>query len=259
MAASGKQSKIMSSRLAGMKFMQRTGASPATPSTPSTPAGPPSKKQRLSNGGAIASPVSGPVDSSDETKWYLSFRAPQLHPAASPLRVVSAGFSTLDARGRDEVSSEEEETEAPRPQMPGRKSFGKFNKKLEKQQNPQLSSSPSGSESSADDDDGSTEDADDDDPTGVNALIAQGRKDASERARAERKEKKKAALVEAQKLAEQRRKREVNLNKVTSISNGGGSGGGAGNLANMTCHGCGEKGHRQADCPQKRSGRRKPH
>jgi hypothetical protein len=251
MAASGKQSKIMSSRLAGMKFMQRTGASPATPSTPSTPAGPPSKKQRLSNGGAIASPVSGPVDSSDETKWYLSFRAPQLHPAASPLRVVSAGFSTLDARGRDDVSSEEEETEAPRPQMPGRKSFGKFNKKLEKQQNPQLSSSSSGSESSADD-----EDADDDDPTGVvKALI----KDASERARAERKEKKKAALVEAQKLAEQRRKRDVNLNKVTSISNGGGSGGGAGNFANMTCHGCGEKGHRQADCPQKRSGRRKPH
>ena len=48
-----------------------------------------------------------------------------------------------------------------------------------------------------------------------------------------------------------RRKNDVKLNKLTSISGGGGARGGGGGLAGMECHFCGEKGHKKADCPKK--------
>lgn len=139
--------------------------------------------------------------------------------------------------------------------MPGRKSFGKFNKVIEKQNNPDLSSDSSSESEDDDEEDEEDEKATPEDVTGVDALIAQGRKDATARAKAERKAKRKAEKEESQKLAEQRRKKEVNLNRTpTSISNGGG----ASPFANMTCHRCNEKGHRQADCPEKRGGGGRP-
>ncbi|KAI5365079.1 Putative M-phase phosphoprotein [Septoria linicola] len=252
MATNGRPNKVMSSRLAGMKFMQRSG-----PPSPATTSEPPSKKQRLSTGAAKASPASTPntpLDSpsgaaQDDSKWYLSFRAPQAPAVESPLRIVQAGYATLDSTTRDNDLSSEDERPT-RPLMPGRKSFGKFNKVIEKQNNPDLSSSSSESESSDNEDQDDGEDAGD--PTGVDGLIAQGRKEATERAKAERKAKRKAEKEASQKLAEQRRKKEVNLNRTpTSISNGGGSS----PFADMVCHGCGEKGHRRMDCPNKRDSR----
>jgi hypothetical protein len=53
----------------------------------------------------------------------------------------------------------------------------------------------------------------------------------------------------AQKFAEKRRKKEVNLNKLTSISGGGSQ---APQKPNFTCHSCGKPGHKVADCPKKR-------
>lgn len=252
----------MSSRLAGMKFMQRASAS--TPSTPNTPAEPPSKKQRLSNGSSIRSPAT-PVDVEErrraealekeaarrgETKWYLSVREPQVQATESPLRIVSAGFSALD--GGHEARDDEDDEETARPQVAGRKSFGNFNRAKQ-----QKTDEDSEEDSDEDDEEGEIED----DPTGVNALIAQGRKEATDRARAERKAKKAAESAESQRLAEERRKKEVNLNKVHSISSGGGrsSGGGgqkkSSHLDDITCHRCGEKGHMIRNCPQRGSRR----
>lgn len=260
----------MSSRLAGMKFMQRAGA--ASPKTPGTPAEPPSKKQRLSNGSSIRSPAT-PVDHAiaaeeqkrvdavekeaarkGETKWYLSFKAPQVETSESPLRIVSAGFSALDAGQDDEIRIAEEDEETARPQVAGRKSFGNFGK-AEKKKADDDEDLSEGSESEEEEDD--TED----DPTGVKALIAQGRKEAADRVRAERKAKKAADTAEMQRLAEQRRKKGVNLNKVQSISSGGGGGPKGGRdkdsayLKNMVCHGCGGTGHKKQDCPER--GRRR--
>ncbi|KAF2208364.1 hypothetical protein CERZMDRAFT_101431 [Cercospora zeae-maydis SCOH1-5] len=252
MATNGRPAKIMSSRLAGMKFMQRSG-----PPSPATPNEPPSKKQRLSSGRAAPSPASSPATpverssgaTQDDSKWYLSFRAPQAPAVESPLRIVQAGYATLDSTSRVNDASDSDDDAPVRPAMPGRKSFGKFNKVIEKQNNPDLSSSSS-SESDEDDED-EKEEGETGDPE-VDALIAQGRKEASERAKAERKAKRKAEKEALQKLAEQRRKKAVNLNRTpTSISNGGG----APSTANMTCHSCGEKGHKQADCPKKSNNR----
>ena len=59
-------------------------------------------------------------------------------PAMQPaLRIISAGYSTIDAATplRDQISianEEDEETEYTQtPQMSGRRSFGKFNKSIE--------------------------------------------------------------------------------------------------------------------------------
>jgi len=155
MAQPNKQPKTMSSRLLTMKFMQRASASPS--SSPNTPAEPPAKKQRLSSGSYTSSPLSTPTSDAQavqealaaeeqkraealereaadrgESKWYLSFKEPQTPVAESPLHVVSAGYSTLDAAAsaRDR-SSEEEGTDLVRPSFAGRKSFGKFNKVIE--------------------------------------------------------------------------------------------------------------------------------
>ena len=152
MAQKNVQPKEMSNRLMAMKFMQRAAASPS--SGPSTPAEPPSKKQRMSDGSGISTPPS--TSRSDaaaakeavaaeerqreeafdreaadrgESKWYLSFKQPQKPASASPFRVVSAGYSTLDGSNTKDKNSEDE-AESAEPQV-GRRSFGKFNKGLE--------------------------------------------------------------------------------------------------------------------------------
>lgn len=270
METPGKQPKSMSSRLAGMKFMQR-GAAASPPASPMEHA---AKKQRLSSGFVNTTPAPSPRTDNDmleqaaasqerkraeavaregamkgETKWYLSVQTPQRPAVESPLRIVSAGYSTLDATDRkpepDSEEDDDEESSPRRPHMPGRISFGKFGRTEKK---------------IANDADISSEDEDDDDPddddagedlSGVDSLIAQGRKEATARLRAERKEEKRAAQAEANRLAEKRRAKELDLNRPSSISNGGGKN----PKANMVCYTCGEKGHPKAECPQKRAQR----
>ena len=145
----------MSSRLLTMKFMRRGAASPD--SSPSTPDERPSKKQRLSNGSYASTPSSTPRSDAQaveealaaeeqkrtealereaadrgETKWYLSFKEQQAPMAESPLRIVSAGYSTLDAATHPKDRSSEEDADLDVPQqVKGRWSFGKFNRSLE--------------------------------------------------------------------------------------------------------------------------------
>ncbi|WPH03835.1 Hypothetical protein R9X50_00671800 [Acrodontium crateriforme] len=272
MAAPNRPPKAMSSRLATMKFMQRASGATAAPSTPGGQ--PPSKRQRLSSGSFNTSPSTPKSDAQaiqeamaseerrrtaaldrealdrGDTKWYLSFQSPQTPTTESPLRIVSAGFSALDAvYGQKEVESEDDDEDedygVTTAHLPGRRSFGKFNKAVEKQQNPDMSSSGSDSESERDEEGNGDEDLSDD-PTGLNAIVAQCRKEAAEKARQERSAKRKAAKAESLRLAEERRKKQVKLNGLTSISGGGGTPPGK----NLTCHRCGQKGHIQRECPQ---------
>ncbi|KAF2769734.1 hypothetical protein EJ03DRAFT_336009 [Teratosphaeria nubilosa] len=241
--------KAMSSRLATMKFMQRAAASTPDPGTPE----PPAKKQRMSNGAAYSSPGSTPQAASPsgqdtsfgndrETKWYLSYKQPDMPAVQSPLRIVSAGYSMLDAGIATSHVQENDDAQPMRPSIVGRKSFGKFNKFIEKQQNPDMSSSDSDSDS---DDQSSAEEDGEDDPTGANALIRQARKEAGDKARAQRKAKKEEK-AEAARLAEERRKKHVKLNKLTSIS------GNTGASNEPACHTCGQRGHLKRDCPRAR-------
>ncbi|EME81766.1 uncharacterized protein MYCFIDRAFT_197073 [Pseudocercospora fijiensis CIRAD86] len=255
MAAPSKQPpKAMSSRLANMKFMQRASPSP-TPGT-GTPRQPPNKRQRLSSG--LGTPtVSAREEANSEaidraaaekgdTKWYLRIKAPSTPASPSPLRIISAGYATLDAQSSREADMKDDDGDAvdgDGPQMTGRISYGNFKRNAQKQ--PQQDESESSSDSEDDEND-------EQDSTGVNALINQGRKEAAARAKAELRAKKEQNSYESQRLAHERRKKEVNLNGISSISNGGGGGGGGGGgLANMACHNCSAKGHKAADCPQR--------
>ena len=138
--------------------MQRSANS--TPSTPEAPTEPPSKKQRLSSGVYNVSPPSTARSDAQavqealaaeelkrveareregadkgETRWYLNIKNVEAAAKGTPIRIVSAGYSTLDAansaKGRLLEDVEDDSTELTRPQMPGRRSFGKFNKAVE--------------------------------------------------------------------------------------------------------------------------------
>ena len=89
-----------------------------------------------------------------------------------------------------------------------------------------------------------------DSQVGARELLRESKHEASDRAKSDRKAKKKVAKAEATRLAEKRKSKEVKLNKLTSIS--GTYGAKSRNPdANIECHGCGEKGHKNANCPNK--------
>ena len=136
--------------------MQRsTNTTSPTTRTPETATPPQNKRQRLSNGSYNRTPASAaseelaPSQSPNaddwtyssagqgETKWYLKIAEPKRHQSTeSPLRIVSAGFSTLDrnaTKDANEYSDKQDDTEgvATRRVVSGRRSFGKFNKTLE--------------------------------------------------------------------------------------------------------------------------------
>lgn len=81
-------------------------------------------------------------------------------------------------------------------------------------------------------------------------MIAQSRREAGDKARAERKAKTKAVKAAAARLAEERRRKQVKLNDKTRISGGGSGANPSRKMAHthMTCRRCGEKGHVEKDC-----------
>ncbi|KAK8162363.1 hypothetical protein IWX90DRAFT_487165 [Phyllosticta citrichinensis] len=253
----GRSSKVSgpSNRLLSMKFMQRAAASHnTTPKSPSTPSGPPTKRQRTSAASSPATPtdydaVQAAVAAEEakraaamerqaaeagETRWVLSFMEPEKESRQKgSLNVVSAGYADLDNANGDDDEDDEDDV----PQV-RRMTFGK-------RPPPPAPDNDSGSDSESD----SSEADEDEDPTA--AMIREQRKEA---ARAKRKEKKEAEAAKISQFAAGRKKKEVNLNRLKSISGGANNQRGASN--NVDCFGCGKKGHIKSDCPNtKRRGR----
>lgn len=95
------------------------------------------------------------------------------------------------------------------------------------------------------------DDTDGYDPADTQGLIQAVKGEMAQRAKAEKWAKRDAKQREVVQVAEKRRSKEVNLNRLSSISGGGGPGG-VGNgrdMSNMECFRCGEKGHAKKDCP----------
>ena len=142
----------MSSRLLTMKFMQRAAAaSPASPSTPGTPDLPSSKRQRTDD-----SPLSFSVNEladqkavrdaleaeekrtqaaldraardAGDTRWVLNFEQKVKPQEKGAMRVQQMSFANID---RAPAVIRAMDDDGDKPIGGGRRSFGKFNKKLE--------------------------------------------------------------------------------------------------------------------------------
>lgn len=244
--------------------MQRAGAGPHTPKA--SPSGPPSKRVRLSDGTASpVTPSSALQDALDaeesqrlkalekhaeamgETRWVLSVQE-QPRTSEGTVNIVTAGFGDIDALSDDEEPQPQSTQGMPQthgaPETPvaGRRVFGKMKRQAEGQPD----------ESSDSEDTSSSDGEDDDDPAAQ--LIRAERKEAAAQAREKRRAKRKAEKAESDRLATERRKKEVRLNKLTSISGGGGSksasrSGASTPSRDITCYKCGKQGHTKALCP----------
>ena len=216
-----------------------------------------------------------------EVKWVLSFQeepkniTENMHNKGKRLRVVKKSYAEIDwgsenigsykgsRENKDDIDQNKDRTETDLGEkadendssnifsdMAGRRSFGRFNKSIERHRDPNYESSSvssnsvvasdSASESSQDID--SEEEGEDVDPTEY--LI---RSTAAKRARAEAKAIKKAAKGTLLKEVEDRRNIPVDLKGLSGISTGGGADPrkGPGN----ECFKCGNKGHKARNCP----------
>ncbi|KAH7135015.1 hypothetical protein B0J11DRAFT_149557 [Dendryphion nanum] len=242
--------KAMSSRLATMKFMQRS-ASKSVGSEPSTPNGPHSKRVRLSHGGSAPGTPTTPSDhevlqaalaaeekkredaiaraaeKAGETRWFLSFQDPRDGARKPGMNVIQAGFATIDAESDD---NDEDELK------PGRIQFGGGVKRED--------TDGSSDDSDEPEDDSDTSEPDSDDPAAE--LIRQTQREYAAKTREAKKAHKKS-LEDRPKPNSTLIDEDMDLGGLTSLS-GGLNGGGRG-TNNIECYSCGQKGHTRAQCP----------
>ncbi|TGO83166.1 hypothetical protein BPOR_0691g00020 [Botrytis porri] len=268
--------KAMSSRLLTMKFMQRAAASSPTNTSPSSIDEPSPKRQKtaqntptkfnvdtLADNRAIQAAIveeeakkqaaldRAAVEAGD-TRWVLSFEGRKhLNTPTNTLRVVQTGFANLDQPSpikAERVDDDDNNFGKEKPFMVGRRSFGKFNKVLEKQQNPGMEFTSSEEDEESEEYESEDEDSEDD-PTGAKELIKASKQEAIKRLKEERKAKKKAEKADLLELSKKRKKKHVSLNGLTSLSgSGGGSfGSGGGIKSEIKCYTCGGN-HIARDC-----------
>ncbi|KAL8691032.1 MAG: hypothetical protein Q9218_003654 [Villophora microphyllina] len=266
----------MSSRLLTMKFMQRAAASSplSTPQSPTEDTGPPSKRRKTSSNNPSPirpSPLTpdneafqAAADAEDakraaaieriaaeagETKWVLSTVSNGTDGSIGErrLRFLSAGYSEIDQDGQ--VSS--------RNHREGRRSFGRFNREIEK---------PHGDNDTSDSDSHCSTSSDTDEHeqhNGDTDSVHEGKDDGTDLTsgrdppaphhtpqqaltKVERKGRRKAEKAALARQVEDRsRAKEVKLSRLSSISGGGNGAGG------IECHFCGQRGHKRSDCPRK--------
>ncbi|KAI6246746.1 hypothetical protein HI914_05091 [Erysiphe necator] len=265
----GSAPKSMSTRLLTMKFMQRAAAAPVTSvPTISHEHSKIQKKEpdfnvsrqnldRLVDQNAVLDALAKENEKSlaaldrlatesGDTRWVLDFME-QDHPMPSmSLHVVQAGYANLDNLVSQSTATDKPSGEST---ILGRRSFGRFNKDLEKQQNPhyrEASTSDSEIDENNDMDSYDTGNSEEDNnPT--SELIKTTRREVE---KADLRVKKRQAREELKHhLAKKARQAEVSLNHLTSLSGRQE----VNSKSKMECYSCGGP-HRKIDCPNRKRG-----
>ncbi|KAK0766698.1 hypothetical protein N5P37_000425 [Trichoderma harzianum] len=242
--------KGVSSRLLTMKFMQRAVASASSSSPQSDDSSQNSKKRKLRHSAATAAEerVSALIDQASikaaledqEAKrqaalaqhtatgahWVLNTKLDKLNagrPSEPALNVIYVGYGDIDSS--DESGGEDA------PQI-GRTSTRKPKK-------------PSSGKDDRPDEESSSDDDDDDDSAPKRKSRRLDTGDSSSRSQSRSRPRFSDESKKAKDFREKRKKKEVRLNNISSISAGGG-----GSQAPINCYVCKQPGHKAANCPK---------
>ncbi|OAQ84489.1 Zinc finger domain-containing protein, CCHC-type [Purpureocillium lilacinum] len=252
--------KGVSSRLLTMKFMQRAAASASSAGSPDSEA-PSSKKRKLEH-----SPAQGRINtnidqaliqaaldqeeatrqaalekhSTADTHWVLDNKwgkAKPTRPASNPLNVVYVGYGDFDSA--DESGDNEDAA------VKGRTSTKPPPKATKK------GATKDGSESESDKDSSDEQSSsDDEEPKRKrrNGHSSDNTPTSRDRSRSQSRSRPNAEGTKAKEFRDKRKKKEVRLNQLTSISGGGGA---TSSNRSMKCYTCQQVGHKASDCPQR--------
>ncbi|KAJ6446344.1 Zinc finger domain-containing protein, CCHC-type [Purpureocillium lavendulum] len=252
--------KGVSSRLLTMKFMQRAAASASSAGSPDSEV-PSSKKRKLEH-----SPAHGRINpnidqaliqaaldqeeatrqaalekhSSTDTHWVLDnswAKTKSARAAKNPLNVVYVGYGDFDSAnesGDNEDAADKGRTSTRPPPKAEKKGAEK-------------------EESGDDSDEDGSEDqssSDEDGPKRKRRNVQSGASTPTSQARSRSQSRSRQSLesAKAKELRDKRKKKEVRLNQLTSISGGGGT---MSSNKSMKCYTCQQVGHKASDCPQR--------
>ncbi|KAI5465830.1 hypothetical protein BGZ63DRAFT_450681 [Mariannaea sp. PMI_226] len=256
----------VSSRLLTMKFMQRAAASASSTASSDSDAHS-TKKRKLGHSpsegrvklnidqAAIQAAINDQESKRQaalekhigaDTHWVLNNDLTSLEAsstAKTPLNIVYVGYGDIDS---DDESGDQEDVPAQ-----GRTSTRK-SKETSKSQNPKSEKSADGSERSSDEEDSDVSD-DESTPRRPRATSNDSPHSQSSRSRSQSRLRNRASQenIKAKEFREKRKKKEVKLSKLTSISAGGGSQFSSPTSGkSMTCFKCQQVGHRAVDCPR---------
>ncbi|KAM3482844.1 hypothetical protein MY8738_003759 [Beauveria namnaoensis] len=171
-----------------------------------------------------------------DTHWVLNTKFEKSltgKPSKVPRKIVYVGYGDID--------SENESGDGEDVAANGRTSTHKPKPKNESAQNP--SDDESGDESG--------QGSDDSEESKPRKRKDTGPQREQSRSRSKSRTRPTAAEVKAKELRDKRRKKEVRLNKITSISGAGDS---PASNKSMTCYNCHQPGHRATDCSRRKSG-----
>ncbi|TPX14345.1 uncharacterized protein E0L32_005541 [Thyridium curvatum] len=274
--------KTISSRLLSMKFMQR-GASSASssPSTPQASEDQSAKRRKTSHSATKSQPVTPVIDQKalqaareeeekakqaaverraaelGDSHWVLQVPTPTTKSGKAiqaPLNIVQVGFSQIDSKGAEDESP----LDASETRAAAETKFRRFNmkKRSRKQALDESVDSSSGMSASDNEDEDEDENASGLSSPATRDGEIRGRKFTASaedrgRARSATSRRRNVEKSKAQEFANKRRKKEVKLNQLTSISSATPQKPDSWK-ANITCHRCHKTGHLAAECDSAR-------
>ena len=268
-----------------MKFMQRAAASASSAGSPDSE--PPSSKRRKVESSIAESRINANIDqaliqaaldgeeatrqaalakhSSADTHWVLKNtldKAKDGKAANGPLNIVYVGYGDMDSSdesGDNEDAPTKGRTTTHHSDKPNQKvctqehaqsiKTAKLTTVQKSDRKHESSDGDSGDQSSDESNERKRKRKSRHSSEAASSPLAQ------DRSRSQSRSRHSGEGTKAKEFRDKRKKKDVRLNQLVSISAGGNTSFGSPNAKGITCHNCHQVGHKASDCPKRRSGR----